>query len=206
VVFTLDGGRLRTLAVQVAHGPMAGRWAFPGGFVGLTESPDGAARRELAEHTGVRDVYLEQLYTFGGPERDPGARVVSVAYIALCHGADQALRCSPKYRAATWYPATRLPPLAYDHRRVARMALARLRAKLEYTTIVCRLLPEPFTLTQVQDAYEAILGRRLDRRNFRRKLLALKLLARVPGTRRGAHRPAALYAFRERTPVIIPML
>jgi 8-oxo-dGTP diphosphatase len=206
VVFALGSDTLKTLLVQIAQGPLTGAWAFPGGIVGLDESPDAAAGRELHDHTGVRDVHLEPLYTFGGPDRDPGARVVSVAYIGLAHGGERPPRHSTKYGAATWFPVRRLPPLAYDHSRIARMALARLRAKLEYTNIVHNLLPRVFTLTELQHAYQAILGRRLDRRNFRRKLLALGLLARRPGARRGNHRPAALYAFRHRSPMVISIL
>ena len=113
---------------------------------------------------------------------------------------------SGKYAAIAMFPVRRLPLLAYDHGRIARMALARLRAKLEYTNIVFSLLPKGFTLGELQDIYEAILGRRLDRRNFRRKLFSLGLLTRLPGTRRGQHRPASLYAFRQRRPMVVRML
>jgi 8-oxo-dGTP diphosphatase len=197
---------LQALLVQVAHGPLAGRWAFPGGFVGLEEAPDAAARRELREHTGVSGLHLEQLYTFGGPSRDPTSRVVAVAYLGLYRHPGRSLRPSPKYANAGWFPVTRLPMLAYDHGRIARMALARLRTKLEYTNVVYSLLPDTFTLSDLQQAYEAILGRRLDRRNFRRRLFDLRLLVRATGTRRGAHRPAALYRFRQRRPMVIRML
>jgi 8-oxo-dGTP diphosphatase len=206
VVFGLAAGRLRALLVQVAHGPLAGRWAFPGGFIALDETPDAAARRELRQHTGVSGLHLEQLYTFGGPCRDPASRVVAVAYLGLYRHAGRPLRPSAKYTDAGWFPVTRLPALAYDHGRIARMALARLRAKLEYTNVVYSLLADTFTLTDLQQTYEAILGRRLDRRNFRRRLLDLRLLVRAAGTRRGPHRPAALYRFRQRRPMVIRML
>jgi len=206
VVFAVGGDGLKALLVKIAQGPLSGAWAFPGGFVGLDESPDAAAAREVHDHTGVRDVYLEQLYTFGGPDRDPISRVVSVAYIALARRGERPPRHSSKYATATWFPVRRLPDLAYDHGRIARMALARLRAKLGYTNIVCNLLPRAFTLTDLQHTYQAILGRRLDRRNFRRKLLALGLLVHLPGTRRGRHRPAALYAFRSRSPMVTSIL
>ncbi len=206
VVFTVTAARLQALLVKVAHGPLAGRWAFPGGFIGLDEPPDTAARRELREHTGVARLYLEQLYTFGGPYRDPTSRVVSVAYLGLYRHGQRPLRSSQKYAGAGWFPVARLPVLAYDHGRIARMALARLRAKLEYTNVVYSLLPDTFTLSELQQTYEAILGRRLDRRNFRRKLLDTRLLVPTPATRRGPHRPAALYRFRHRRPMIIRML
>jgi 8-oxo-dGTP diphosphatase len=164
------------------------------------ETLERAARRLLAAETGVRGIYLEQLYTFGHPERDPHGRVVSVAYFALIpHGG----RTFPD---AAWCPVARLPRLAYDHRAVVRTALARLRAKLAYTNLVYTLLPPSFTLGELQEMYEAIRGRRLDRRNFRKKILSLGLLARARGVRRGPHRPAALYAFRRRRPMMIEIL
>jgi 8-oxo-dGTP diphosphatase len=206
VVFTVDAGQLKALLVKVRDGPLAGRWAFPGGYVGLDESPDVAAQRELRENAGVSDAYLEQLYTFGGPDRDPVSRVVSIAYLALQRHCPARAPASDKYSEISLFPVRRLPTLAYDHTRVGRMALTRLRAKLEYTNIVYSLLPRAFTLGELQQIYEAILGRPLDRRNFRRKLLTLGLLERVPGLRRGQHRPAALYSFRQRRPMIISML
>lgn len=205
-VFTIDQGTLKALLVKVRQGPMSGRWAFPGGFLGLEESPDTAAARELADNTGVRNAHIEQLYTFGGLDRDPGSRVVSIAYLALLpHGTDPA-RLSAKYDAIGLFQVRRLPPLAYDHPRIARMALARLRAKLAYTNVVYSLLPRGFTLGELQDVYEAILGRELDRRNFRRKLFNLGLLMPLPGKRRGPHRPASLYAFRHRRPMTVQIL
>ena len=206
VVFTIDAGQLKALLVKVRDGPLAGRWAFPGGFVGLDESPDTAAERELRENAGVVDIYLEQLYTFGGPDRDPVSRVVSVAYVALQQHKARVRRPSNKYADIALFPVRHLPTLAYDHTRIARMALARLRSKLEYTNIVYSLLSRTFTLGELQVIYEAIIGRSLDRRNFRRKLLSLGLLKRVAGVRRGKHRPAALYAFCRRRPMIIGML
>lgn len=205
-VFTIDAGVLKALLVKIRQGPMSGRWAFPGGFLGLDESPDSAAARELLDTTGVGNAYLEQLYTFGGPDRDPGSRVVSIAYLALLPLGTDPGRLSDKYSAIALFPVRRLPPLAYDHARIARMALVRLRAKLEYTNIVYSLLPRGFTLSELQDIYEAILGRSLDRRNFRRKLFSLGLLTRLPGTRRGPHRPASLYAFRHRRPMTVQIL
>lgn len=202
-VFTVRDGGLHVLLVRVDRGAFAGRWALPGGRVGFAESLEAAARRQLGAQAGVTGIYLEQLYTFGSPQRDPHGRVVSVAYFALiAHGGRFA---GPPDRAA-WWPIRRLPPLAYDHRAVVRVALARLRAKLRYTNIVYGLLPARFTLGELQEMYEAILGRALDRRNFRKKILSLGLLRRASGVRRGAHRPAALYAFRRRRPTMIEIL
>ena len=209
-VFTVLDDALHVLLVRVERGAFAGRFALPGGRVRTDESLDAAAARLLAESTGLRDVYLEQLYTFGHPERDPHGRVVSVAYVAFIpHGG--------RFRAADgapptvgggvlWQPAASLPPLAYDHEAVVATGLARLRAKLGYTNLVYTLLPPAFTLGELQTMYEAVLGRRLDRRNFRKKMLALGLLRPLGRQRRGPHRPAALYAFRSRRPMVVEIL
>ena len=199
VLFAVAEKRLRTLLVQVKHGPHAGRWAFPGGLVEIGESLEEAARRELAEKTPVRDVYLEQLFTFGDPRRNPRLHVVSTAYFALLPGPVAAPKPEPKYADVAWVDVARLPPLAYDHREVADVALDRLRAKIEYTNVVYSLLPREFTLAELQEIYEILRGRPLDRRNFRKKALASGLLKRLPRARRGAHRPAVLYAFRNRS-------
>lgn len=206
-VFTVRDGALHVLLVQASGGPFAGEWALPGGLVHDAEPLDEAAARELAARTGVNDIYLEQLYTFGRPDRDPHARVVSVAYVALIpHGRIPGALEGPKYRQVTWTPVRRLPPLAYDHAEVVRTAVARLRAKIQYTNLVYTLLPAAFTLSELQSVYEAILGRRLDRRNFRKKLLATQLLAPLGRERRGAHRPAALHRFRRRRPMTVALL
>ena len=213
-VFTVLDRRLQVLLVQPRTGPFADQWALPGGRVHVDESLDDAARRELAAQTGLRDVYLEQLYTFGSPQRDPRNRVVSVAYVALIpHGGrlvapPAAVADAPggKYAHVAWRPVRRLPPLAYDHATVVRTALARLRAKLTYTNLVYTLLPDAFTLGELQEMYEAILGRTLDRRNFRKKILSLGLLRRLDRQRRGPHRPAALHAFRHRRPMVVDVL
>ncbi len=206
VIFTLVADRLSCLLVQVKDGPFVGRWAFPGGLVGGPESVDQAAARELGERTAVRAGYLEQLYTFGKPERDPGTRAVSVSYMALVPLAKVHLNTGPKYGAARWVDVNCLPVLAYDHTQVARLALQRLRAKVQYTNIVCHLLPREFTLGEMQRVYEIILRRSLDRRNFRKKILALGLLTPLLKQKVGPHRPATLYAFRQRRPMVIEVL
>ncbi|HET8563955.1 MAG TPA: NUDIX domain-containing protein [Candidatus Binatia bacterium] len=206
VIYTLDEGALQCLLVQVKDGPFAGQWAFPGGLVGAEESLDQAAEREVYERIGIKNCYLEQVYTFGKPERDPATRVVSVSYLALLPYVKMQIHPAAKYGDIRWYAADRLPPLAYDHDQVARIALQRLRSKLQYTNIVYSLLPSEFTLGELQEVYETILDRRLDRRNFRKKILALGLLKQLPKKRRGTHRPAALYAFIKRRPMIIEMV
>jgi len=205
VIFTIDAGELKTLVVQVREGPFAEWWAFPGGLVGLDESLDDAARRELSVKTGIGGIYLEQLCTFGDPHRDPRARVVSTAYFALVP-AKHILERSEKYADLEWFPVRSLPALAYDHERIARAALERLRAKLAYTNLVYALLPDEFTLGELQEIYEIILGRQLDRRNFRKKILASGLLRELRRQRRGPHRPATLYRFTRRRPMVVEML
>jgi 8-oxo-dGTP diphosphatase len=206
VIFTIDAGELKALLVEVRGGPCRGRWAFPGGLVPVGEAPEATAMRELIAQTGIANVYLEQLRTFGDPGRDPDGHVVSVAYFALVPTGARSGTSAEKYARVEWFPVRALPSLAYDHNAIAAYALDRLRAKLEYTNIVYSLLPDEFTLSELQDIYEIILGRRLDRRNFRKKVLALGLLRALRRQRRGRHRPAGLYAFTRRKPMMIAML
>jgi 8-oxo-dGTP diphosphatase len=194
VVFTIREGALHALLVRRGVPPFQGEWALPGGFV-RDETLDAAARRELEEETGLRNVYLEQLYTFGDPGRDPRGRVISVAYFALIR--PEPVRGSTDAAEAAWFPADKPPRLAFDHAAVLDAGFRRLRAKVGYTTLGSQLLPEEFTLTQLQSLYETLLRRPLDKRNFRRRVLSLGLIRAVRGkTSRGAHRPAQLYAFR----------
>jgi len=198
VIFTLRENRLHVLLVQRKNWPYAGQWAIPGGFVEMDESLEEAARRELAEETGLDDpdVYLEQLYTFGDPDRDPRTRVITVAYFALV-GADLLqVQAGSDAAAADWFPAYDPPTLAFDHGDILDYAICRLRYKLEYKAVAFQLLPETFTLTELQEAYENILGEELDKRNFRRKVLAADILEETPHLRSGGHRPARLYSFR----------
>lgn len=206
VIFAIDGSELQALLVRVRNGPFAGHWAFPGGLVPAGEAPEETATRELLAQTGIGDVYLEQLRTFGDPGRDPGAHVVSIAYFALLPSKPKILRPPGKYAGMCWVPVRSLPALAYDHNDMAACALERLRAKLAYTNVAYSLLPERFTLGELQEVYETILGRPLDRRNFRKKVLALRLLQPLAVHRRGPHRPARLYRFRRRSLAYAPIL
>lgn len=195
VIFTIQSGELRVLLVKRGIPPFAGQLAIPGGFVLKDEGLDQAALRELKEETGVADVYLEQLYSFGDPGRDPRGRVVSVAYYALISADRSPLMAGSDAADARWCAVLELPPLAFDHRKILDYALERLRNKLEYTTVGFQLLPPRFTLTELQQVYEVILGKRLDKRNFRRKLALLKVLRPTREHRRGGRRPARLYEF-----------
>lgn len=203
IIFTVGDDDLMVLLIRRRGEPFAGRWAIPGGFVEPDESLDDAAARELREETGVGEVYLEQLYTFGEPGRDPRGRVISVAYYALLRQAP-AVVGGDDAEDARWFPLGELPPLAFDHADILRYALERVRKKVEYTNIVYSLLPDTFTLTELQRVYEIILGRPLDKRNFRKKISSLDLVAPTGELRRdGAHRPAKLYRFRSREPRIV---
>ncbi|MES2705632.1 MAG: NUDIX domain-containing protein [Verrucomicrobiota bacterium] len=196
VVFGLDGGKLKVLLIERGLEPFKGQWALPGGFVQEGETLDEAVSRELSEEAGVRGVFLEQLYTFGAVRRDPRERVVSVAYFALVNLADHTTRASTDAADARWFPAAPLPALAFDHDDILKMALDRLRGKLRYQPVGFELLPEKFTLTQLQQLYETVLGTPLDKRNFRKKVLGFDLLVPLAETRReGRHRPAQLFRF-----------
>jgi 8-oxo-dGTP diphosphatase len=196
VIFALRAGELQVLLVQRGVPPFEGRWALPGGFVRGDESLEAAARRELEEETGVRDVFLEQLYTFGDPRRDPRGRVVTVAYYALLTAEAAPLVAGTDAGAARWVPARKHQPLAFDHEQILSYALERLANKLEYTTVGFQLLPKKFTLGQLQRVYEAVLGRQLDKRNFRRKMALLGFLKPLQEwVQDGPSRPAQLYRF-----------
>jgi 8-oxo-dGTP diphosphatase len=197
VVFGFDAqATLQVLLIQRKLVPYLGQWALPGGFVHLDESLEAAARRELQEETGVDDVFLEQLYTFGAPERDPRDRIVSVAYYALINLANHPLEANTDAQDTAWFTFAELPPLAFDHQQILEVAIARLRGKVRYEPIGFELLPEKFTLTQLQKLYETILGQPLDKRNFRNKLLKMDLLVTLDETQTGvAHRAARLYRF-----------
>jgi 8-oxo-dGTP diphosphatase len=194
IVFGFDGGELQALLIRRALEPFLDSWALPGGFVRVEETLDQAARRELEEETGLREVFLEQLYTFGSVHRDPRERVVSVAYFALVKPG--AVAAATDAAEAKWFPVSSLPPLAFDHAEILPMALERLRGKLRYQPIGFELLPQKFTLTQLQSLYEAVLGQEIDKRNFRKKALSFELLIPLREKHQeGAHRPAQLFRF-----------
>jgi 8-oxo-dGTP diphosphatase len=204
VVFALDEQDLKVLLIQRDLPPFRGQWALPGGFVRMDESLEQAARRELREETGVAlpDLYLEQLYTFGGVDRDPRFRVVSVAYYALVNLADHRVQAGTDAKGAAWFAISDLPKLAFDHAAILSTALRRLKGKVRYEPIGFELLPPKFTLTQLQRLYETILERPLDKRNFRKKLLKLAeetgILVELDEVQQDvAHRAARLWRFDE---------
>lgn len=199
VIFTVREGHLSVLLIERAAGPFAGHWALPGGFLLRGESLDDAAKRKLEGETGVVDVFLEQLYTFDPDEHSEAI----VSYFALVDVARTRLRAELEWRPA-WHPVRALRSLAFGNERIVAYAEERLRNKLEYTNVVYSLLPETFTLTRMQQVYEAIVGEQIDKRNFRRRVLDLGIVRPTGKTaREGAHRPAMLYEFTSREPMVL---
>lgn len=198
VVFGFDEGDLKVLLIQRDLEPFAGKWALPGGFVRVGESLDEAVRRELQEETGLQKIFLEQLYSFGNPDRDPREHVVTVAYYALVKLSSHNVKAATDARNAAWFDVCDLPRLAFDHDEILEMALQRLKGKVRYEPIGFELLPPKFTLTQLQHLYETILETPLDKRNFRKKILAMDLLIETDEIEQDvAHRAARLYRFDE---------
>ena len=201
VIFTVRQGSLSVLLIERAAAPCAGQWALPGGLLLPAESLDEAAKRKLADETGVSDVFLEQLYTFD--HLGEGRAEIVVTYFALVDLARTRLRKDSEWRPA-WQPVHPLPHLAFDNEKVVAYAEERLRNKLEYTNVVYSLLPERFTLTRMQQVYEAILGEPLDKRNFRRRVVGLGIVKETGEYEKvGAHRPAMLYEFTSREPMVL---
>lgn len=206
-VFTIREGKLAVLLVQLKHPSYSGQWSMPGGLILQNETTEDAAMRMLQEQTGVADVYIEQLRTFDQPERDTTNRVVSVAYIALVPPTQTNLQTTEKYSAVQWWDLTELPQLAYDHSRMVDKAVRRLRAKVTYSNIVWSLLPDTFTLSQLQQVYEVTLGKSLDKRNFRKKILSVGIVESTNTKElEAAHRPAELYRFKQHTLQYIDIL
>ena len=196
VIFGLDERDLKVLLVQRDLEPFAGKWALPGGFVNVGEAVEMAAKRELAEETGVKRIFLEQLYTFGNPDRDPREHVVSVAYYALVRLSDHRIKAATDARNAAWFALDDLPQLAFDHAKILKMAHDRLRNKIRYQPIGFELLPAKFPLRALQNLYEVILDRTIDKRNFRKKILGMSVLEELDEIEQDvSHRAAKLYRF-----------
>jgi 8-oxo-dGTP diphosphatase len=194
IIFGFDAGEIKVLLIERGIDPFKGKWAFPGGFLHMDENADECARRELFEETGLENVFFEQLYTFSDVDRDPRGRVITVAYYALVKIAE--VHAGDDAQNAKWFPISQVPPLAFDHDRILRVALNRLRGKIRYQPIGFELLPEKFTMPELQTLYETILEMQLDRRNFRRKILDTGLLIDHQESVKGVpHKGAKYFSF-----------
>jgi 8-oxo-dGTP diphosphatase len=199
VILTVSGGRLQVLLVRRSAEPHKDAWSLPGGLLAPGESLEDAAVRKLEDETGVTDVFLEQLYTFSDLD---GSGSVAVAYFALVDIGSAHLATRKEWLPA-WFPVAELPPLAFRNEAVIDYALRRLRAKLDYSNVAYSLLPQEFSLSQLQSTYEAILSRPLDKRNFRKRILSLDIVEPTGRVKsEGRHRPAQLYRFCQRKPVV----
>lgn len=199
VLLTIENDRLKVLLIKRENAPYKGAEALPGGYLFQGETTKDAALRVLGEKAGVTDVYLEQLYTFDTPGRDPRGPVFSVAYLALVPFPLPILPGAVHTQTPELYDIARLPKLAFDHRSIVTYAIERIRGKLEYTTIGCGMLPEYFTLSDLQKVYEVILGKKLDKRNFRKKIDQLGFLKETKEKQTGKRqRPAKLYTLKSK--------
>jgi 8-oxo-dGTP diphosphatase len=197
-VFGVDDDGLKLMLIKRLAPPFQDNWALPGGFVDMDETADVAARRELEEETGVKNLFLEQLYTFSGVNRDPRGRVISITYFALVKPDELVLQAGDDAKEVGWFRARKLPKLAFDHKDIVKTALARLEGKVRYQPIGFELLPRKFTLGQLQKMYQHILGRELDKRNFRRVILKMGILDALDEKQEGvSHRPSRLYRFNK---------
>ncbi len=198
VVFGILGARLQVLLIQRDRSPFAGSWALPGGFVGIEEPLEEAAQRELAEETGLCDIPLEQLHTFGRPGRDPRGRVISVVYFGLVRLEGLRVCAGDDARRANWFAWPELPPLAFDHAEILKLAYRRLVERACWGPIGRELLPSRFSFRQLHQVYEAIFQRKLDGQKLRRKLVRLGLIQPVPSEERSGNRHLQLYRFQPR--------
>ncbi len=199
VVFGYDSTpKISVLLVKRLYEPYKDHWAIPGGFVEEGESLERAVHRELEEETGVNIGYLEQLYTFGTPNRDPRGRVVSVAYFGLVKPDTFKISASSDAKAVEWFDINQLPQLAFDHHEIMEVAIKRLRAKITYEPIGFELLDEKFPFSDLENLYSTLLGREIDRRNFRKKILSFGMLDELDQkVKKSAGRPANLFRFNK---------
>ena len=196
VIFGFDGSELQVLLIERGIEPFKGKWAFPGGFLNMDETAQEGALRELKEETGLENAYIEQFNTYSDPGRDPRERVITIAHYALVRiqevkGGDDAAK-------AQWFPIDKVPQLAFDHDKILRDAMRKLRERIHFEPIGFELLPEKFTMKELQILYESILGVKFDRRNFAKKMMHYELLNQLDETvRPTAKRDALLYSFNK---------
>ena len=193
VILTIKNDALNVLLVRRNNEPFKDKWAIPGGYVRMSENLDEAAVRVLKEKTNVENIYLEQLYTFGDPLRHPVSRVITCAYFALIRSEDVDVVTTDEL---AWHKVSELPPLAFDHKEIIEYALKRTRERLEMCPVAYQLLNEKFTLTEMQKAYEMIMEKKLDKRNFRKKVITTEGLRELNEfSKSSSKRPARLYTF-----------
>ena len=196
VIFGFDGSELQVLLIERGIEPFKGKWAFPGGFLNMDETAGEGALRELKEETGLENAYIEQFNTYSDPGRDPRERVITIAHYALVRiqevkGGDDAAK-------AQWFPIDEVPQLAFDHDKILRDAMRKLRERIHFEPIGFELLPEKFTMRDLQILYESILSVKFDRRNFAKKMMHYELLNQLDETvRPTAKRDALLYSFNK---------
>jgi len=206
IIFTIIDKDLKILLVRRKFNPFKGKWAIPGGFVRIDESLEQAVNRELLEETGVKNVYLEQLYTFGDIKRDPRGRVITIAYMALINSLELKLKASTDASDAQWLSVNNVPSLAFDHKKILDYALKRLRWKFEYTTVAFSLLPKKFTINKIQTIYEIVFEKKFDKRNFAKKILYLNLLKGEGIKKDVSHRPPMIYSLKKNIGEIIKII
>ncbi|MEK7641650.1 MAG: NUDIX domain-containing protein [Patescibacteria group bacterium] len=200
-IFTIEDGALKMLVVNRAHEPFKGAPALPGGFIHEGETSRDTALRVLADKAGVSGVYVEQLFTFDALDRDPRGQIMSVAYFALVPRDQIHIHTEAATENPSLITISALPKLAFDHQSIASYALKRVQDKIQYTNIAYSLLPKSFSLSQLQSVYETVLGKKLDKRNFRKKFLQLDLIrATKKKSSGGRQRPALLYKFMKTMP------
>jgi len=202
VIFTIKEKALKVILIKREVEPFKGKWALPGGFVKVEESLENATKRVLEQKTGVKDVYLEQLYSFGDLKRDPRGRVITISYIALINSKDIKL----KEKDVDWFSVTNLPSLAFDHKKILEYALKRLKWKFEYTTVAFSLLPEKFTIGEIQEIYELVFEKEFDKRNFAKKILSLNILKEEEIKKDVSHRPPRLYSLKNKIGEIVEII
>lgn len=198
LIFSIHDDKLKVILIQRLRDPFKGYWSIPGDIIYIDESLKDATRRVLYEKTGLKDVYLEQVHAFGTVDRDPRGRVVTIAYFALLPYNTVDLSSAPNALHASWVNIKQLPPLAFDHKRIISLTLEKIKQEIAYTPLAQGLLPKEFRLTDLQNVYEVIGQKKIDKRNFRKKILSLNLLTETKKMyREGSHRPAKLYKFKD---------
>ncbi len=198
IIFGFDEVELKVLLIERGIEPFKGQWAFPGGFVQMDETTEEGAKRELFEETGLKNVFIEQLFTFSDVNRDPRGRVISVAYYSLVNLRNHVAVAGDDAAKAKWFSVKDIPSLAFDHEKIFRMAMYRLKGKIRYQPIGFELLPEKFTLSDLQHLYELVLETTLDKRNFRKKILKMDLLIELDEKQENvAHKAAIFYKFNK---------